>query len=51
MTYKQELYKTKQKEMDDLFLENLAPVMKDIEHPALIKEWIHNIDAAAYKKI
>ena len=24
--------------------------MKDLEHPALIKEWIQNIDSDAYKK-
>ena len=24
--------------------------MKYLEHPALIKEWIKNIDAAAYEK-
>ena len=35
--YKQGLYKTKQKEIDDLFLEQIVPVMEDIEHPELIK--------------
>ena len=40
MTYKQDFYKTKQKEINYLFLGYLAPAMKDIEHPALIKEWI-----------
>ena len=44
MTYKQDFYKTKLSEIDDLFLEYLLPVMKDLEHPALIKEWIQNID-------
>ena len=42
MTYKQDFYKTKQKEIYGLFLENLAPVRKDLEHPALIEEWIKN---------
>ena len=37
MIYKQDLYKTKQKKIDDLFLEHLAPVMKDLERPPLIK--------------
>ena len=37
MTYKQDFYKTKDKEIYDLLLEHLAPVMKDLEHPALIK--------------
>ena len=50
MTYKQDFYKTKEKEIYDLFLEYLVPVMEDIEHPALIEEWIQNIDAAAYEK-
>ena len=51
MTYKQDFYSTKQKEIDYLFLEQLAPVMKDLEHPELIKEWIQILDAAFYKKI
>ena len=50
MTYKQDFYKTKQKEIDDLFLEYLVPVTKYIEYHAFIKEWIQNLDAAAYKK-
>ena len=50
MTYKQDFYKTKESEIDDLFLEYLSPVMRDIEHPALIEEWIQNIDAAAHEK-
>ena len=37
MTYKQDFYKDKQKEIDDLFLEYLVPAMEDIEHPALIE--------------
>ena len=37
MTYKQDFYKTKEKEIYDLFLEYLVPVMEDIEHPALIE--------------
>ena len=51
MTYKQDFYKTIESEIDGLFLEYLAPVMKDLDHPALIKEWIQNLDAAAYEKI
>ena len=50
ITYKQDFYKTKQNEIDDLFLEYLVPVMKDLEHPAFIEEFIQNLDAAAYKK-
>ena len=36
MTYKQYLYKTKDSEIDNLFLEYLVPVIKYLEHPALI---------------
>ena len=50
MTYKQYFYNNKQKEIYDLFLEHIAPVMKYLEHPTLIKEWIQNLDAASYKK-
>ena len=50
-TYKQEFYKTKQSEIDNFFLEYIVLVMKDLEHPALIKEWIQNLDAAAHGKI
>ena len=37
MKCKQDFYNTKQKKIDDLFLEHLAPVMKDLERPPLIK--------------
>ena len=50
MTYKKDLYKTKQSEIDDLFLEYLVPIMKDLEHPAFIEEQIQNVDDAAYEK-
>ena len=51
VTYKQDLYKTKESDIDYLFLEYLVPIMKYIEHPALIEEWIQNIAVAAYEKI
>ena len=51
MTYKQDLYKNKQSYIDDLFLEYLVPIMKYIEHLALIEEYIQNIDAATSGKI
>ena len=38
MIYKQEFYNNKEKEMDNLFLEYLVPVMEDFEHPTLIEE-------------
>ena len=37
MTYKKYFYKTKKKEIYDLFLEYLVTVMNDLEHPALIE--------------
>ena len=36
MTYKKDFYNIKEKEINDLSLEYLVPVMDDIEHP----EWI-----------
>ena len=51
MTYKQDLYKTKEKEIYYLFLEYLVTVMEDIEHPTFIEEWTQNLDAAAHEKI
>ena len=50
MTYKQDFCKAKQSEIDDLFMEYLAPVKKYHEHQKLIKEQIKNLDAAAYEK-
>ena len=50
MTQKQDLYRTKEKEIDYLFIEYLVTVMEYIEHPALIEEQIQNIDASAYEK-
>ena len=50
MKYKQDFYKTQHSEIDDLFLEYLVPVTKDLDHPTLIEEWIQNIDADAYEK-
>ena len=50
MTYKQDFYNTKEREVYDLFLEYLVPVMEDIENPSLVEEWIQNTDADAYEK-
>ena len=50
MTYNQDFYETKEKEIDDLFLKYLAPIMEDIGHPTLIEEWIQNLDSDAYEK-
>ena len=51
MTYKQDFYKNKEKEIYDLFPEYLVPVMENLEHPELIEEWRQNIYAASYEKI
>ena len=37
--YKQDFYKSKEKEIYYLFFEYLVPVMDDLDHPTLIKEW------------
>ena len=50
ITYKQDLYNNKEKEIDYLFPEYLSPVIDNIERPALIEEWKQNIDASAYEK-
>ena len=36
--------------MDELFGEYHIPLLKNIDHPALIQEWTQNIDANAYGK-
>ena len=38
MTYKQDFYKNKWKEIYDFFLEYLVTVMDDLENPARIEE-------------
>ena len=50
LIYRQDLYKDKQKEINELFIEYLIPIMGDLDHPTLIEEWKHNIDAAAHEK-
>ena len=50
MIYKQDFYKNKDKEIDDLFLEYLVTIMDDLDHPPLIEERKQNIDDAAYEK-
>ena len=50
MTYKQDLYKDKQKEIYNLFLEYLVPVMDNIDHPASIEEQKQNLDDYANEK-
>ena len=50
MIYKQDFYKNKDKEIDDLFLEYLVTIMDDLDHPTFIEERKQNIDDAAYEK-
>ena len=47
---KKDFFKYKQKEIDELFIEYLVPIMGYIDHPALIEEWKQNHDPAAYEK-
>ena len=39
----------KKEEIINIFSANVAPQIKEIYHPALLKEWRLNIDAAVYK--
>ena len=39
LIYKQELYKSKQKEIDEILIDCLVLIMGDLDHPALIGEW------------
>ena len=38
LIYKQDFYKDKQKEIYDIFIEYLAPIMENLDDPALIEE-------------
>ena len=49
-TYKQDLYKNKDKEIDYLFLEYLVPVMDDILPSCVNRIMDKNLDTAAYEK-
>ena len=50
LIYKKYFYKYKQKEIDELFIEYLVPIMGDLDNHALIEERKQNHDAAAYEK-
>ena len=49
LIYKQDFYKYIQKEIYELFIEYLVPIMDNIDHPALIEERKQNIDADSYE--
>ena len=50
-SYIQREVNDKKKMIINIFSSYVVPLLKDSNHPALIKEWKINIDAAAYKKI
>ena len=35
----------------NIFSSYVVPLLKDINHPALLQEWKVNLDSAAYEKI
>ena len=39
LIYRQELFKNKQKEIDELLIDYLVPIMGDLDHTVLIEEW------------
>ena len=47
--YKKNFYTDKQKELDELFIEYLVPIMDDLDHPELIEKWKKHIDADDYE--
>ena len=49
LIYKQEFYKDKRKEIDELFIEYLIPIMDGLDHPELIEGWKQHINDAAYE--
>ena len=49
LIYKQDFYKDKQKEIDEIFIEYLVVIMVDLNHYVFIEEW-KNLDADAYEK-
>ena len=48
--YIHNLYHDKQDSIDDLFCQYIKPLLKYIDHPALIQQSKQNIDATAYEK-
>ena len=49
--YKHNFYHDKKEIIDELFCQHIEPLLKDINHPALIQEQKQNLDAAAYEII
>ena len=49
--YIHNFYHDKKGSIDDMFYQYHIPLLKDIDHPALIQEWKKNLNASAYEKI
>ena len=49
--YNQNFYYDQQNIIDELFHQLNLPLLKDIDHPALVTEWKQNLGYAAYEKI
>ena len=49
-SYSTDNFNNQKEEMDRLFSTYVTPQIKEIYHPAIIKEWKLNIDAAEYEK-
>ena len=39
LIYKQDFYKKKQEEINGILIENLVPIMDDLDNPAFIEGW------------
>ena len=48
--YKHIFYQDWQDKSDELFDQYNLTLLNNIDHPALIQEWKHNLDAAVYEK-
>ena len=51
LIYKQDFYRDKRKEIDEIFIKYLVPIMDDLDHTALIGYRKQNLDAADDEKI
>ena len=48
--YKKSFYHDKRDKFYGIFDQYHIPLLRDINHPALIQEWKENIDAVTYEK-
>ena len=49
LIYKQDYYEDKQKEIYDLFIDYLVPIMHNLDHPEFVEEQKETFDADAYE--